>query len=108
VKLDPFPESHFQTRSPLSGESAEIAQVSYLREVRVHDNFGPFVVCREIFGFIPKLARAQTLLPRLAEAQVALESGVLARKGALSRVHKELILLTVSAAHGNAYCVTRH
>jgi uncharacterized peroxidase-related enzyme len=85
--------------------------VSYLREVRVHDNFGPFVACLEHFGFIPKLVRSQTLLPRLAQAQVALESGVLVRKGALSkisRVHKELILLTVSAAHRNAYCVTRH
>jgi uncharacterized peroxidase-related enzyme len=61
-----------------------------------------------MFGFIPKLARAQTLLPRLVEAQVALESGVLAKKGALSRVHKQLILLSILAAHGNAYCVTRH
>jgi alkylhydroperoxidase family enzyme len=86
----------------------QITQMSYLREDRVHDNFGPFVACREMFGFIPKLARAQTLLPRLVEAQVVLESGVLAKKRALSRVHKQLILLSVLAAHGNAYCVTRH
>jgi RNA polymerase sigma-70 factor, ECF subfamily len=82
--------------------------VSYLREVRLHDNFGPFVACRENFGFIPRLARAQTLLPRLVEAQVALESCLLVREGALSRAHKQLILLSVSAAQRNAYCVTRH
>jgi RNA polymerase sigma-70 factor, ECF subfamily len=82
--------------------------LSFLHEVQLDDNFGPFFAFRENYGFIPKLLRAQTLLPRVIEAQVKLESTVLLKERALSRVQKEQILLTVAAAHRNTYCVTAH
>ena len=65
--------------------------MSFLREVHLDDNFGPFVACRDNFGFIANLLRAQTLLPRLVETQTSLESAVLIKERALSRVQKELI-----------------
>jgi uncharacterized peroxidase-related enzyme len=82
--------------------------MSLLREVQLDDTFAPFVAFRENFGFIPNLFRAQSLLPRLIEAQAKLESTVLIKEKALSRVQKELILLTVAAAQQNVYCVTAH
>jgi RNA polymerase sigma-70 factor (ECF subfamily) len=82
--------------------------MSFLREVHLDDNFGPFVACRDNFGFIANLLRAQTLLPRLVEAQASLESAVLIKERALSRVRKELISLGVAAAHQDTYSVARH
>jgi hypothetical protein len=43
--------------------------MSFLREVQLDANFGPFVAFRENYGFIPKLLFAQTLLPRVIDAQ---------------------------------------
>jgi uncharacterized peroxidase-related enzyme len=82
--------------------------MSFLREVHLDDNFGPFVACRDNFGFIANLLRAQTLLPRLVETQTSLEIAVLIKERALSRVQKELISLGVAAAHQDPYCVARH
>jgi len=82
--------------------------VSYLREVPLDPNFGPFVAFQENFGFIPRLFLAQTLLPRVIEAQATLESTVLLKEKALSRVQKEQILLSVAVARQDAYCVTAH
>ena len=59
--------------------------MSFLHEVQLDDNFGPFVVFRENLGFIPRLLRAQTLLPRLIEAQAKLESTVLLKERAYPR-----------------------
>ena len=82
--------------------------MSFLSEVQLEDNFGPFVAYRENLGFIPKLLRAQTLLPRLIEAQARLEGTVLMKEKALSRMQKEQILLTVAASLQDTYSVTAH
>jgi hypothetical protein len=60
---------HEDPHFPFPLRTADSTQVSYLREIRLRDDFGPFVACRENFGFIPTLLRAQTLLPRLVEAE---------------------------------------
>ena len=70
--------------------------MSFLSEVQLGDKFGPFVVFQEALGFIPNLLRAQTLLPRAIEAQAKLESAVRLQEGAISRVQKERIFLSIA------------
>jgi RNA polymerase sigma-70 factor (ECF subfamily) len=79
--------------------------MSFLREVQPKDKFGPFVAFKTGLGFVPNLVQAQTLLPRLVEAQAMLESAVRLREGAIPRVQKERVLLTVAAERQDAYCV---
>ena len=50
--------------------------MSYIREVTLGSSFQPFTTFREQFGFVPKLFRAQTLLPRVIEAEGALISAM--------------------------------
>ena len=75
--------------------------MSYLRDTEVSSPFPPFAAFREHFGFVPKIYLAQTLLPRLIEAETALVEAVLFQQRALSPIQKEHILLVVAAAHGN-------
>jgi RNA polymerase sigma-70 factor (ECF subfamily) len=82
--------------------------VSYLREVELDEGFGPFVGFRESFGFVPNLFRAQTILPRVIEAEAGIAGAVLLTEGALTRMQKESILLAVAAADRNLYCVAAH
>ena len=82
--------------------------MSFLREVQLHDTFGPFVALQKGLGFIPNLFRAQTLLPRVIETQAHIAGTVLLKEKSLSRFQKEQILLAVSAADQNIYCVTQH
>ena len=82
--------------------------MGYLREVDLGLSFPPFAAFREHFGFVPNLFRAQTLLPRVIEAEAGIAATVLLNEQALSRIQKECILLTLAAAHRNAYCVTDH
>lgn len=70
--------------------------------------FPPFALLREDLGFIPNVFRAQALLPRAIEAETQLMRAILIQDGALSRVQKEFILLTVAAAEENGYCVALH
>jgi RNA polymerase sigma-70 factor, ECF subfamily len=80
--------------------------MSFLSEVSLGDEFGPFAAYRETFGFIPNVLRAQTLVPRLIEAQAQLETIALTKGKALSRVLKEEILLILAAERRDIYCVT--
>jgi len=82
--------------------------MSYFGEVDLGPSFQPFAACREQFGFIPKLFRAQTLLPRAIEAEVALISAILFTDKALARNQKECILLVLAAAQTNDYCFSLH
>jgi len=82
--------------------------MSYLRAAEVSSPFPPFAAFREHFGFVPKIYLAQTLLPRLIEAEAALVEAVLLTHRALSPIQKECILLVVAAANGNVYGVTGH
>ncbi len=82
--------------------------MSFLREVQLDDNFGPFVAFQENFGFVPRLFRAQSLLPRVVEVQAHIAGTLLLKEKALSRIQKEQIILVVAAAHQSTYCVTAH
>jgi RNA polymerase sigma-70 factor (ECF subfamily) len=79
--------------------------MSFLREVQLKDKFGPFAAFQTGLGFVPNLVQAQASLPRLIEAQAMLESAVRLREGAIPRVQKERILLSVAAERQDAYCV---
>src|SRR6185369_3751217 len=57
---------------------------------------------------IPKIFRAQMIRPDLVEAQVRLLDDLLFKVGALSRIQKEFILLTVSAENNNSYFPALH
>ena len=63
--------------------------MSFLHEVQLDDEFGPFVAFQEALGFVPNLLHAQTLLPRVIEAQTKLESAVRLREGSISRIQTE-------------------
>jgi RNA polymerase sigma-70 factor, ECF subfamily len=64
----------------------------------------PSALFREAFGFIPNLLRAQSALPRLIAAHAKLEEAVCLRDGAISRIHKERILLSIAADRRDNYC----
>ena len=80
--------------------------MSFFSEVQLEDKFVPFVAFREALGFIPNLVHAQTLLPRVIEAQAKLEGAVRLREGAISRVQKERVLLSIAVDRQDAYCIT--
>ena len=82
--------------------------MSFLREVQLEKEFGPSIVFREALGFLPNLIRAQSLLPRVIEAQAKLEDAVRLRAGDLSRAQKERILLTIAADRRDTYCIAMH
>src|SRR5262249_6705858 len=81
--------------------------MGFLSETPLEDMSRGFVTLRRIFGFVPKLFRAQTLLPRLIEAEAQILS-VVFEKQALSRLQKEWIFLIVAVVHRNSYCATLH
>ena len=81
----------------------------YLRAiVRDPKEFPPFAFFQEKFGFIPNIFRAQTLRPDIVEAEAFTVGTVLLTDDILSRVRKEYILLVISAANLNTYCVAVH
>src|ERR1700758_934425 len=92
------------TNKKESGKTDEV-QMSFLSEAQLEDEFGPFIAFQKAFGVIPNLLQAQTLLPRVIEAQAMLESAVRLREGAISRVQKERILLSIAADQRDTYCV---
>ncbi len=79
--------------------------MGYLSEVDLGPSFQPFAVFRKHYGFVPNLFRAQTLLPRVIDAEAALVEAIVSKPQALSRVQKECILLTLAAVNRNAYCI---
>jgi RNA polymerase sigma-70 factor, ECF subfamily len=74
-------------------------------QVGLKREFDPFVVLEEGFGFIPNLVHAQSALPRVIEAHAKLEEAVCFCDGAISRIHKERIFLSVAAYRRDNYCV---
>jgi len=81
--------------------------MGYLREEEIDPSFPPFSAFQEGFGFVPRLFRAQTLLPRVIEAESGIVSALLFEDGSLSRVQKERILFTVALAQRNPYCAAK-
>lgn len=82
--------------------------MSVLSEMEMGPGFPPFVAFQENFGFVPRLFRAQTLLPRVIEIEARIAAAVLLKEVALTRIQKECILLAVAAANRNTYCVSAH
>ena len=70
--------------------------------------FAPFAVVQRSHGYIPNFFRAQTLRPDLLEAELEAVDRILLPEDMLTRVQKECILLAVSAANLNSYCVAVH
>ncbi len=81
--------------------------MGYVREVELSPSFPPFAAFREGFGFVPRLFRAQTLLPRVIEAETSIVSALLFEDRGLSRVQKERILLSAGRAQRNPYCAAK-
>ena len=65
-------------------------------------------VLKQHFGFIPRVFREQLARPDLADSEARLLEAILFRKGALTRIQKEFILLAVSGANSNIYFPTLH
>ena len=63
---------------------------------------------QEVFGFLPSLFRAQTLLPKAVAGEAAIARAVLSQEPTLSRSQKMYLMLAVAAACRNTYCVTLH
>ena len=80
----------------------------HLGEMDLSGSFRPFATLREQLGYVPNIFRAQTLLPKVIEAEVGLVDAVLFAERALSRIQKECILLVLAAANGSASCVAIH
>jgi uncharacterized peroxidase-related enzyme len=70
--------------------------------------FAPFATLYQTHGFIPTFFRSQSLRPDLIAAEIEATRKVLHPEDALTRVQKEAILLAVSAANLNSYCVAVH
>src|SRR5258708_3785375 len=82
--------------------------MSYFDEVDLGSSFQPIQSVQNLFGFVPNLFRAQSLLPRVIEAEAELAAAVLLKERALSRSQKEFIALVVAAAERNSYCFIGH
>jgi len=80
--------------------------MSFFSEVQLDEKFGPFVAFQTALGFVPNLLHAQTLLPRVIEAQVGLESSVRLKEGAIPRIQKERVFLSVAVDRQDGYCMT--
>lgn len=78
--------------------------MSFLPEVELGDGFQPFATFDEDLRSVPKLLRAQSLLPRVIEGQAILEKAVRVDRGVISRAQKERILLCIAAGRRDVYC----
>jgi hypothetical protein len=57
--------------------------MGFAREVELAPSSQLLTACRDYFGYIPAVYRAQSLLPRLLEAEIGLEAAIVYRKSAL-------------------------
>lgn len=110
-----FPPRSRPERGPVNGK----ARSSPDRSPRLHPGylrapdlggpaFPPFAFFERTFGFIPNIFKAQSLRPDMIEVETEAVRGILVSEDHLSRVRKEFILLAVSAANTNSYCVAVH
>jgi RNA polymerase sigma-70 factor, ECF subfamily len=83
----------------------EGAGMSLRGTVELEHESDPFVVFRGAFGFIPNLLRTQSALPRVIAAHARLEEALSLRDGAISRIQKERILLSIAAERRDDYWV---
>jgi len=82
--------------------------VGFLAETDDADALDSLTAFKKHYGFIPRIFREQLARPDLVASEAKLIETLLFQKGALTRLQKELILLTVSAANGNVYFPAVH
>ena len=82
--------------------------MGFVREVELGASFAPVGACLDYFGYLPAVYRAQSLAPRLIEAEIALATAILFQESALSHRQKERLLLVLAAAEGNGNSATTH
>jgi len=61
-----------------------------------------------VASVVPNIFRAQTLLPRAIEAEAGIAGAMPLKEAKLSRIRKELILLSLAAADPKLYRLTAH
>ncbi len=84
-------------------------KVSYLHSIyQSPKTFAPFELIQRTHGYIPNFFRAQSARADLIAAEAEAIVGILHPEDILNRRHKEFILLVVSAANLNSYCVAVH
>jgi RNA polymerase sigma-70 factor, ECF subfamily len=121
--LGPEPEFVLPALAATGKRSSEVARPPFLpgtHDVRPRkgpyvpapylsaQTFAPFAIIQKSHGFIPNFFRSQTLRLDLLEAELEAVGRILLPEDALTRVQKECILLAVSAANLNSYCVAIH
>ena len=82
--------------------------MGFAREVELAPPSALLLACRDYFGYIPAVYRAQSLLPRLLEAEVGLEAAIVYGESGLSHRQKERLLLVLASAEGNSNGATKH
>jgi RNA polymerase sigma-70 factor (ECF subfamily) len=82
--------------------------MGFIREVELGASFAPLLACRDYFGYVPTVYRAQSLLPRLIEAEIALATAILFPESALSHRQKERLLLALAVAERNGNSAITH
>jgi len=82
--------------------------MGFIREVKLGASFAPVLACRDYFGYVPAVYRAQSLWPRLVEAEIALATAILFQESALSHRQKERLLLVLAVAEGNRNSAIAH
>jgi RNA polymerase sigma-70 factor (ECF subfamily) len=103
------PTSHAEKSSKTSELQFTHKSGAYLKTVeRSPADFPPFAFFKDTFGFVPNIFRAQTINPAALEAEANAVRVILLTEDVLSRFQKEAILLVISAANLNTYCVAVH
>ena len=82
--------------------------MGFVREVELGPSFAAVRACLDYFGYLPAVYRAQSLAPRLLEAEITLATAVLFEDSALSQRQKERLLLSMAASEGNVKSATTH
>ena len=108
TRIDPPREGALHGLSPDAHEAARRKGPYVPAPYLSPETFAPFAVVQKSHGFIPNFFRAQTLRPDLLEAELEAVGRILLPEDVLTRVQKECILLAVSAANLNSYCVAMH
>jgi len=63
--------------------------MSLIPQAALPDSFPPYEAFRQNFGFVPAIFRAQSLLPRVIEAEAQIAGAVLLSPGALTRFRRK-------------------
>ena len=79
--------------------------MSFLLEIEDTTDTGSLDIFKKHIGFIPKVFRAQMARADLVASEAKLMESLLFTTHALKRIHKEVILLAVSATNQNTYFV---